>query len=87
MKKIAVTKPWGKREVLAMLGGIGNESFYEGVGITPLGKEPEAEISMMLASGAGGADLDEFWEESIKIQFPLPVIEEESIRIPMPALE
>lgn len=84
-KKCEVTGQWGRRDVLFMCGGVGGDSFYEGVGITPLGKEPEAEISLMLASGMGGAELED--EEYAKILSPARFISEEDITLPRLSIE
>jgi hypothetical protein len=45
-------KRWRGMEVVFLIGGMGGSVHYDGVGITPMGKEREAEIVTMLASDA-----------------------------------
>ena len=45
-----VTRKYGGMETVALLGGLNGSIEYVGIGLTPLGKEKEAEVSQMLAS-------------------------------------
>ncbi len=45
---------WNGRNVTALLGGMDSSVHFKGVGITPAGKEKEAEISQLLASATVG---------------------------------
>lgn len=58
-KKVAIKSAWGRREVLLLIGGLGAKIHYQGVGLTPLGKEPEAEVLSMMASGWAGAEMED----------------------------
>jgi len=58
-EKSRVKKPYRRKNTVALLGGLDGAVHFKGVGLTPLGKEPEAEIAQMLASGASFADVDD----------------------------
>jgi hypothetical protein len=58
-KQSKVTKNYAGHEVTALIGGLDSTIHYKGVGLTPLGKEPEAEVAQMLASGASIADMED----------------------------
>lgn len=45
-----VSKSWQGRTVLLLLGGLDGQVMFKGTGLTPVGKENEAEIAQMLAS-------------------------------------
>jgi hypothetical protein len=49
-----VVKKFHGREVIVLFGGLDGTIRYQGVGLTPLGKEPEAAVGQMLASAAAG---------------------------------
>jgi hypothetical protein len=51
-KRVCMASKWGKRDTALLIGGLGARIHYQGVGITPLGKEPTAQIATMLASQA-----------------------------------
>jgi len=46
------------QKVVCLLGGINGVIHYMGIGLTPIGKEKEAYISQMLASGISYVDVD-----------------------------
>lgn len=56
---VSITQPWKKRAVVFMPGGLSGEVFFKGTGLTPLGKEKEAEIVQMLASADCSCLLDD----------------------------
>lgn len=55
--RVKIKAKWGKRDVLLMIGGLNGKIHYQGVGLTPLGKEPEAEVTAMMASGWSGSEI------------------------------
>jgi hypothetical protein len=57
-KESKIIDKWLGQEVVLLIGGLNGPVQYSGVGLTPLGKEPTAEVSKMLASGIAFADVD-----------------------------
>jgi hypothetical protein len=49
-KEAKIIKKFRAGETLVLFGGLNGSIHYQGVGLTPLGKEKEAEVSTMLAS-------------------------------------
>lgn len=62
-KKVRIRGKWGRRDVLLLIGGLNGRIHYQGVGLTPLGKEPEAQVTSMMASGWSGTEIIDALEE------------------------
>jgi hypothetical protein len=50
--------PFRNQETTYLLGGLNGQVRFKGIGLTPLGKEKEARLSQMMASGVSYADLE-----------------------------
>lgn len=58
-KKGRVARDYQGHKVVLLAGGLNGRVFFKGTGLTPLGKEAEAEIQQMLASGVDVAQIDD----------------------------
>lgn len=64
-KRVRIGSKWGKRDVLLMAGGLNGTIHYQGVGLAMVGKEPEAEVTTMMASGWSGTEIIDALDELV----------------------
>lgn len=62
-EKVKIKRAWKDgattRDVLLLEGGLNGQVQYSGIGLTLLGKEPEAEVTQMVASGRSGSLMED----------------------------
>jgi hypothetical protein len=58
LKNTKISADWKKQETIMLLGGLNGSVHFMGIGLTPLGKEKEARVTQMLASGIAFAEVD-----------------------------
>lgn len=57
-EKCKILEDFKDQKVVCLLGGLSGTIHFMGIGLTPIGKEKEAYISQMLASGISYVDID-----------------------------
>ncbi|MGN6553265.1 MAG: hypothetical protein ACTHLW_06040 [Verrucomicrobiota bacterium] len=64
-----IIKPYCDQETTFLLGGLNDRVSFKGIGLTPLGKEKEARLSQMLASGVSYVDLEGMLTPRVLVPF------------------